>query len=380
LINEKSMALKGFLDSLSSKNTRDIYQRGIQKFCEWSGKTVDQILEERKADLTPKPNEDLITAKQRANRFEKDLEKFYLELIKKTETRDAYIPSTAYNYTKGILQLLRFYNMGVSLRSGSPITQGASFEGQGRFDLSIEDVRKLFWQTRDLKFKTYLAISTDLGFRVNDVLSMRVKDLPDLDRSTPIEFKLITSKEKVIGHTCLSKLTVDCLKEMINVYELKPDNLLFDFSVDTVERRLKEVATECGIDYKGHGHFSTHMFRDLRIKTAQKLSIDEHIYKRMVGKTISRSMRGYSSKDVKEAFIKMAEILSINGQILAKENNDSLTELGRQVATLTNLVTDQQKQMKKQSEKLAKFDLVIKALQAEIRQPIKEIAEQAENE
>ena len=73
----------------------------------------------RKADLTPKPKENLITAKQRATRFEK-IEKFYLSQISKTDDREADSPTSAYNYCKGILQILRYYNMGVALRKGSP--------------------------------------------------------------------------------------------------------------------------------------------------------------------------------------------------------------------------------------------------------------------
>ena len=43
-----------------------MYRRGIELFCEWYGKDVDTILEERKDDLTPRPNESFVDAKQRA--------------------------------------------------------------------------------------------------------------------------------------------------------------------------------------------------------------------------------------------------------------------------------------------------------------------------
>ena len=46
-----SDTLKAFLDSLSSQNTKDLYERGISMFSEFSQKTTDKILEEQKRDF-----------------------------------------------------------------------------------------------------------------------------------------------------------------------------------------------------------------------------------------------------------------------------------------------------------------------------------------
>ncbi len=74
-------ALRQFLDSLKTKATRRLYERGIRTFSEWYKKSVEEILEERKSDLTPKPNENIIEAKQRATRFERILEKWHKSLV-----------------------------------------------------------------------------------------------------------------------------------------------------------------------------------------------------------------------------------------------------------------------------------------------------------
>lgn len=52
----KPSSMAEFLDSYSKKSTRRMYRRGLELFCEWYGKDVDTILEERKDDLTPRPN------------------------------------------------------------------------------------------------------------------------------------------------------------------------------------------------------------------------------------------------------------------------------------------------------------------------------------
>ena len=77
--------MEAFLDSLNKKGTRNTYKRGVELFVTWYKKDVDTILEERKDDLSPRPNESPVDAKQRANRYEKLLEKFYFWLEEQEE-------------------------------------------------------------------------------------------------------------------------------------------------------------------------------------------------------------------------------------------------------------------------------------------------------
>ena len=51
--------MESFLNSYLNKETMRLYKRGIDKFVEWYGKSIDEILAERKGDLTPIPNENL---------------------------------------------------------------------------------------------------------------------------------------------------------------------------------------------------------------------------------------------------------------------------------------------------------------------------------
>lgn len=52
--------MEAFLNGYPKKNTKRLYKRGIDKFTEWYGKSVDEILDERKDDLTPRPNENVV--------------------------------------------------------------------------------------------------------------------------------------------------------------------------------------------------------------------------------------------------------------------------------------------------------------------------------
>jgi hypothetical protein len=59
--------MEAYLRSYPKKETQRLFKRGLNLFVDWYGKSVDEILAERKDDLTLRPNESLIDAKQRAN-------------------------------------------------------------------------------------------------------------------------------------------------------------------------------------------------------------------------------------------------------------------------------------------------------------------------
>ena len=131
------MSVQEFLDSLPSKGTKKVYKYGLNKFLEWSGKTANEILEERKADLTQRPNEDIVTYRNRSSNYEKIIESFYKHLIDK-----GYKINAAKSVTHGIRQLFRYYHMDVRMRSGSNVNR--TVKTQKSFPLTIEHVRKMY--------------------------------------------------------------------------------------------------------------------------------------------------------------------------------------------------------------------------------------------
>ena len=64
------LSLQEFLDSVSNKSTKKEYRLGIKKFCEWFGKSAEEILKLRQEDLTQRSGEGLVEFKNRATRLE----------------------------------------------------------------------------------------------------------------------------------------------------------------------------------------------------------------------------------------------------------------------------------------------------------------------
>ncbi|MEE8569734.1 MAG: hypothetical protein V3S97_01895, partial [Candidatus Bathyarchaeia archaeon] len=128
------LSSKEFLDSIINPNTRKGYRIGIKKFYEWFGKSPREILEARKDDLTQRPGEDFIEYRNRAARFEKEIEKFHGNLLKQ-----GYTTNTARALTIGIRQLFRYYQMPIRMRAGSRVNK--TVKTSKSFPLRIEHVR-----------------------------------------------------------------------------------------------------------------------------------------------------------------------------------------------------------------------------------------------
>ena len=114
------MSVQEFLNSISNPRTRKGYRFGLNKFVEWFNKPAEEILAMRQEDLTQRPGENLVEYRNRAARFEKEIEKFHADLLKK------YTINTARNYTLGIRQLFRYYEMPIRFRAGSKVGKTVS--------------------------------------------------------------------------------------------------------------------------------------------------------------------------------------------------------------------------------------------------------------
>ncbi len=207
------MSVQEFLNSVSNPRTKKGYRFGLNKFVEWFGKPAEQVLAMRQDDLTQKPGENLVEYENRAARFEKEIEKFHTNLIKK-----GYSINSARNMTLGIRQLFRYYQMPVPMRSGSKVSQ--TVQTTKNFPLTIEHVRKMF-EVANLKERTVLSLAVDTGLRISDFLAIKKLDLPPLDTEPPIAFTLFTQKEKITANCFLSQESVDLLKTYLPTSEKK---------------------------------------------------------------------------------------------------------------------------------------------------------------
>jgi site-specific recombinase XerD len=245
--------------------------------------------------------------------------------------------------TLGIRQLFRYYQMPVTMRSGSKVSQ--TVKTTKNFPLTIEHVRKMF-QVANLKERIVLALAVDTGLRISDFLAIKKTDLPLLDAEPPIAFTLLTQKEKIPAHCFLSKETVDLLKTYLPTLKTKTNEYLFasngksHISDEAISKMLNRLAEKAQIYLNGKS-LTFHCFRKMFLSASIDSGIGLTAGKKLCGKAIARSDDTYlTTVKLREKFIQLKKFLTIK--------HSPETE-SRQIEKLSTLVTklvedlDQQK-------------------------------------
>jgi len=356
------LSVQTFLDSVSNPNTKKEYRHGIKKFCAWYGKNAEEILQLRKNDLTQVAGEGLIEYRNRAARFEKEIEKFHSYLLTQN-----YTINTARNLTLGIRQLFRFYEMGIKFRVGSKIAK--TVKTTKNFPMTIEHVRAMF-TVADLRERVVLSMATDLGLRIGDFIRIRKTDLPDLDQQAPTSLDLMTDKEKVIAHGFLSQETADLLKAYLPTLERKngnpylfPSNGESHISDEWLNRLLQRLAEKAQIRLNGKS-LTFHCFRKMFLSASIDSGVGLTAGKKLCGKAIGESDDTYlTTVNLRGKFIQLKKFLTIK-ETTKLENSEVIESLKDAVAklhedliqqkTVTDAVTEKNIKITKDFENLQK--------------------------
>ena len=336
------LSVQEYLESVSNPRTKKGYRKGIKEFCQWFGKTAEEILQMRKDDLTQQVGENLIEYKNRASRFEKEIEKFHAGLLQKHPI------NTARNYTLGIRQLFRYYEMPIRFRTGSKV--GKTVKTTRNFPLTIEYVRRMY-DVADLRERVILSTATDLGLRIGDFMAIRKKDLPSLGQEPPVSFEVMTDKEDVIAHGFLSQESIDLLKVYLPTLEKKssnpylfPSNGKSHISDEWMNRLLQRLADKALIDLNGK-NLTFHCFRKMFMSASIDSGIGLTAGKKLCGKAIAQSDDTYlTTVNLRQKFLLMKRFLTIKEQPKMDTNiieslKDAVTKLQEDL-TRQKLITD----------------------------------------
>lgn len=351
------MSVQDFLDSLGNPRTRKNYSFGLRKFVEWYGKSADEILNLRKEDLTQKAGENLIDYRNRAVRFQKEIEKFHAQLLEK-----GYAINSARNMTLGIRQLFRYYQMPTTSRTGSDVSR--TVQTSRNFPMNIEHVRRMF-EVANLKERTILSLAVDFGLRISDFLSIKMNYLPSLDGEAPIAFDLLTQKEKITAKCFLSQESVNLLKTYLPTIQKKKNNVFLfasngktHVSDESVGKMLKRVAAKAQINLNGKS-VTFHCFRKMFLSASIDSGIGLTAGKLMCGKAVRKSDSTYlTTVKLREKFIQLKKFLSINEQPrIETEKIESLKEAINKLAEelagqklITQTVSEENLKIRKEFE------------------------------
>lgn len=329
--------IEDFLETIPSKYTRKNYIAGIKKFEAWYGGSIVELIKSPEAT--------------------KKIEKFYVALKQK------HPQNTCRNMTNAPIQFLKYFGTDVKPRRSLGIfrTERATDDHK----LTIHEVRQMA-HVANLKEKVILEVLL-LGFRIGDVVSLKVDDFDRLDQEAPIELKLRARKEGTVYETYISQAFKDILKLYLPTVEgkwlfpgLTKESHVKD---ETLNKVLRDLTSRAGI--KLHGNLHWHCGRKLVMRTGAELGLSPWIVKRMVGKSIRKSDDTYlTDMDLKDGFLKLKEVLKLeameNGQVSAVQQElgvlkEALTSVEKENITLKTRIENLQNVTVKQEEEIKKL-------------------------
>jgi len=359
------LSVQEFLDSVTNPNTKKEYRYGIKKFCDWYAKSAEETLELRKNDLTQIAGEGLVEYRNRAARFEREIEKFHSYLL-----TQGYTINTARNLTLGIRQLFRYYEMGIKFRTGSKVAK--TVKTTKSFPLTIDHVRAMF-QVADLRERVILSMATDLGLRISDFLELKKTDLPQLNQEPPVSFDIMTSKEDVVAHGFLSQEAVNLLKVYLPTLEKKngnqylfPSNGESHISDEWMNRLLQHLADKARIDLNGKD-LTFHCFRKMFLSASIDSGVGLVAAKKMCGKSIPQSDDTYlTTVNLREKFIQLKKFLTVK-ETAKLENSEIIESLKGTVAKLQEDLTQQKTVTDAVTEKNIKVSKDIERLEKQLQ-------------
>ena len=253
----------------------------------------------------------------------REIERSHKWLLQPTHTikekpDQTYSINSARTLCLGLMQLFRFYEMPVIIRSSSYVSK--TVVSTKDFVPNPNQYRTMFKVAKDFRSKLIISMSKDLGWRIGDFVEIIKDQLPDLEQDSPISFELITEKEDVIAKSFLSGETVELLKQYLpttsndNLY-LFPSDCEKHIDPDTVNRTLRRLAKKSNVKISRNKRLRFHAFRKRFLSTCGNLSIDVNIAKILVGKDVESSMLAYLSEiEHRKAF---------KGSRCSKTNGDS---------------------------------------------------------
>jgi integrase len=321
---ESNYSLEEFIESIPTQSTKTNYRANINRFCEWYGKSVEEILKERQDDWTRRPDENHVDYLNRKSRFEKLLVKFHDEQEAKGISKNS-----ARTYTVGVIQLFKYYEMPLLLKNNQKrISQ--TMETTRNFRMNIDHVREMF-KHADQRERVILSLATDLGLRIGDFTKLRIDEVPDLDQEPPIPFEVMTEKEKILSHGFVSGETVELLKPYLTTLNKSKNPYLFPdkngshISREWLNELIQRLAVKAGIKLNGKA-ITFHCFRKMFISAGIDSGVGLAVTKILCGKQEKQSDSTYFTVvKYKPLFLRLKREITIQTHLI--ESSDDRQKL-----------------------------------------------------
>jgi len=355
---KNNVAVKFWLDSLPSKSgphsTKYVWLHHLKRFCDWIGKSPDQLIEERKHANGCEDER----VKHRAEMDVKQFLKFLEDQGLSANTRNSYFMAVRNFYKRNYYELHFF-------RGDGPGNQTIQ---EGTRAASKEDIRKML-EVSNPRVRALLLFIKDTGLAEVDVAKLKLKDLGAKDVSqifqleAPISLILRRKKTGGLTMTFMGKEAFEALKTTLRIRQqgspelmirrynrveqklgLSPETLTLDSPLfrsyekffarkDMVIRHLsphaisviiRKAAICAGIWKEG---FSAHALRRFFQTSLETSGMNQNWIKKMMGHALGGSEAPYSQPEItmlRDAYQKAYAHLAVSEAVEQKSRVQAL--------------------------------------------------------
>lgn len=197
-------------DKSGSKHTEREYCRGLKAFCDWIGKTPDQLIMERKAEL--KDSETEMNAENKLREFCAILEN------KKTVTRT----TIATKYHAPVKSFYSYNNVPLKLKTPKHTTRE-------REPHTIEQIKALM-KIGDVRERAFMMLLKDSGMSREDAVMLRYKDIKaEYETGAQvIHLKVVRQKESIEYDTFIGKNAIESIKAYLEYRQNRGEKITDD--------------------------------------------------------------------------------------------------------------------------------------------------------
>jgi integrase len=225
-----------------------------------------------------------------------------------------------------------------------------------KYDISHEEIRKILTHAH-LTLKSIILMLVSSGARIDEILTLTLKDIELHDNYGIIYISRQNTKTKKQRYSFISQETVEVLKEYIRKEGKKDKDRLFDFTYENANYMFNLALKNAGLDGRDENtntrKISFHIFRAFFLSQL-KLVISPEIPEMLAGHEgyLSQNYRNYPQKQALEEYLKAVKMVTIQ---TPKELQEIESEFKAKIQThegiLTNIVKENI-ELKKEIENL----------------------------
>jgi len=325
-----------------TKGTRNDNARKLKTYCEWIGKTPEQLLEEY-----TKARESVNTLKD----WQRDTKRKIMEFYSLLKTK--YKINYARQIPNGILA---FYSAHAETIKDATTEFDAAQIPEDEYVFTQDTLRQMFFYG-DTEEKTMLALAVSLGYAASDFLAVEAQKMKNLvaeAKDKHLDFIQFIGKSRaktsVQPRSHLTPEAIDSLNDYLQVLETKQGKLpkyLWSSNGDEthitdegLNKKLKRLVEKANVKTYGK-RVKFHCIRKFVYQRLQAKNKD--IAKVVTAKKVSASDITYIpdlDKECERVFRETYKEISLNGDITGTTRQKQTEEIQRLESAISRLATD----------------------------------------